>query len=360
MDTLEHAALSELRHNLRTTVNQVLGDTELLIEDASEARNGARLEPLREVHSAAQAVLADINEALSGRESVERSEAAALREKMRPRLERIARCLAALRESREIQAPPEWRPDFDRIGRAAAALLGLFEDRPPSGPAIAPEPARQGAGSVRGRLLVVDDSASNRNSLRRRLERQGYAVEEAPSGDVALDRIATEPFDIVLLDILMPVMDGFTVLDRMRRDRRMRAVPVVVVSAAGELDRVVRAIEMGADDYVFKPFNPVLLRSRIGALLERKRLTGELAARQRLASGEEGNPLHLALHFARSASESAQNLLIKAPNGEIRALAERLTDDIGKILEHGKEADVIIGSMLARDSLGRASQSDDI
>jgi CheY-like chemotaxis protein len=258
MDTLEHAALSALRHNLRTAVNQILGLAELLIEDASDTHNTAALDPLHEIDSTARAALSKINDALAGRESVDAAGVAALREKMGPRVERIEHCLAALRESREIEAPPEWQADFDRIGRAAAALFEQFGNGPAGGPAIAAGPARQDAEGRCARLLVVDDSAANRNILCRRLERLGY---------------------IVLLDILMPVMDGFAVLDRMRRDRRMQTVAVVVISSPDEAMNVARAIEMGADDYLYKPFHPILLRTRIEAVLERKRVTDDFAVR---------------------------------------------------------------------------------
>jgi sigma-B regulation protein RsbU (phosphoserine phosphatase) len=280
MDTLEHAALSELRHNLRTAVNQVLGRTELLVEDATDARNTAALDALHQIASAARAALSGINEALARRDSVDPDEVAALGEKIRAQVERIENCLATLRESPEIDAPPEWLTDFDRISRAAA-LLGQFGDRPAAGGAIAAEAARQDTTAGSARLLVVDNNGANRNILCRRLERLGYAVEEAPNGDVALDRIATEPFDIVLLDTLMPVMDGLAVLDRMRRDRRMRTVAVVAISSLEEAASVARAIEMGAEDYLFRPFHPVLLRTRIEAVLERKRLSDDLAIRQK-------------------------------------------------------------------------------
>jgi sigma-B regulation protein RsbU (phosphoserine phosphatase) len=280
MEPLEHAALSELRHNLRTAVNQVLGHTELLVEDATSAQNTGALDALHQIASAARAALSEINEALARRESVNPDEVAALREKIRPQVERIENCLAALRKSPEIDPPAEWLPDFDRIGRAAA-LLRQFGDSPAAGAEIAAEATRQDADAGRARLLVVDDNGANRNILCRRLERLGYAVEEAPNGDVALDRIATEPFDIVLLDILMPVMDGLAVLDRMRRDRRMRTVAVVAISSLAEAASVARAIEMGAEDYLFRPIHPVLLRTRIEAVLERKRLTDDLAVRQK-------------------------------------------------------------------------------
>jgi signal transduction histidine kinase len=358
-DTLQQAALSELRHNLRTPVNHILGYTELLIEDASEAGIAAALDPLRQIHSTARAALNDINAALAKRESVDRSEIDALCEKIRPRVERIEHCIEHLRQSREVDAPREWLADFDRVAHAARALIEIVAAGRPEPAAPEPETAGTRSEGAGARILVVDDNATNRNVICRRLERQGYAAEEAPNGDAALDRIATEPFDVVLLDILMPVMDGFQVLERMRKDRRMRAVPVVVISALDEVDSVVRAIEMGAEDYLFKPFDPVLLKARIGALLERKRLTDELATQAKLASlgaltagiaHEIKNPLNFVLNFAQLAAESAQKqleLTQSEPDSPLRQLAFDLADDIGKILEHGKRADGIIASMLA-------------
>ena len=128
--------------------------------------------------------------------------------------------------------------------------------------------------SVRGTVLVVDDDPTNRLLLQRRLEQQGLAVEVAADGLVALERLGAPgcDVDVVLLDILMPRLDGYGVLARMRADPRLRHVPVVVISALDDLDGVVRCIELGADDFLPKPFDPVLLRARIGAGLSRKRL----------------------------------------------------------------------------------------
>jgi len=358
-ETLEQAALSELRHNLRTPVNHILGYTELLIEDASSAQKHAALDPLRQIHSSARAALTDINMALGKRNSVDRAEVDALCDKIRPRVDRIEHCIEHIRQSREIDAPPEWISDLDRIAHAASALLGLFGVERPSAPPPDAQPAEPKPESAGARILVVDDNDTNRHVLCRRLERQGYVVQEAPNGDVALDRIATEPFDIVLLDILMPVMDGFEVLARMRKDRRMRSVPVIVISALDEVESVVRAIEMGAEDYLFKPFDPVLLKARIGALVERKRLTAELGVQAKLASlgaltagiaHEIKNPLNFVLNFAKLAQESAKKeleLTENDPDSPFRELAEDLDHDIAKILEHGKRADGIVASMLA-------------
>jgi phosphoserine phosphatase RsbU/P len=122
------------------------------------------------------------------------------------------------------------------------------------------------------RLLVVDDNEMNRDMLSRRLVRQGYAVETAENGRVALEKVRAVDYDLVLLDIMMPEIDGYQVLAAMKGDDALRHVPVIVISAATEIDSVVKGIELGAEDYLPKPFNPTLLKARVGASLERKRL----------------------------------------------------------------------------------------
>lgn len=125
---------------------------------------------------------------------------------------------------------------------------------------------------IRGHLLVVDDNEMNRDVLVRRLERQGHTVEIARDGEEALDMMRAQPFDLVLLDIMMPKVNGFQVLEQMQTDLRLRDVSVIVISALDELESVVKCIELGAEDYLFKPFNPVLLRARVNASLQKLQL----------------------------------------------------------------------------------------
>jgi CheY-like chemotaxis protein len=123
-----------------------------------------------------------------------------------------------------------------------------------------------------GHLLVVDDNRMNRIKLARSLEQQGHTVALAENGQQALEMLRVQSFDLVLLDIMMPEMDGYQVLKHMKGDSALRDIPVIVISALDEMESVVRCIEMGAEDYLPKPFDPVLLKARIGACLEKKRL----------------------------------------------------------------------------------------
>ncbi|HEX7276822.1 MAG TPA: response regulator [Acidimicrobiales bacterium] len=126
--------------------------------------------------------------------------------------------------------------------------------------------------SLDGAVLVVDDEAVNRLLLVRRLEQQGLGVASAADGLEALDMLRSRPFDLVLLDIVMPLADGFEVLATMKRDPSLAHVPVIVISALEDMASVVRCIEMGAEDYLPKPFDASLLRARISAGLAKKRL----------------------------------------------------------------------------------------
>ena len=127
-------------------------------------------------------------------------------------------------------------------------------------------------GRTGARLLVVDDNKVNRLLLARSLELHGHGVDSAENGRVALEMLRSEGFDLVLLDMEMPEMDGFTVLEQMMADLQLRDLPVIVTSSLEGIDNIVRCIELGAEDYLTKPVNAVLLKARIGASLEKKRL----------------------------------------------------------------------------------------
>lgn len=126
-------------------------------------------------------------------------------------------------------------------------------------------------------LLVVDDNEDNRYTLTRRLKREGYTrITTAENGREALEKMKAGAVDLVLLDIMMPELNGYEVLEHMKADAALRHIPVIMISAVDEIDSVIRCIELGAEDYLAKPFNPTLLRARVGACIEKKRLRDDV------------------------------------------------------------------------------------
>jgi adenylate cyclase len=314
--SLSATALSKIRHDLKTPLNQIIGYAEMLLEDADAGERVDAAARLRRLLDSAHASL-EVQERLLTRQP----------EDLRPehfnelREQQAARCAnmeAVLNELRAETASQEWSEDVDRLCRAVSNLEVLARQVPekwthgadsPAGSSTAPPdavpprmaapaktepalwlPGSESAGGLElnartgGRILVVDDNAGNRDMLSRRLDREGYSVDTASNGREALEKLETGGFDLVLLDIVMPELDGFTVLRSIRADPRWKEVAVIMISAVDEIRSVVRCIEMGAEDYLPKPFDPVLLRARIGAILDRKRLRD--AERSRTAQME--------------------------------------------------------------------------
>ncbi len=217
-------AEGQLRHDLRTPLSAIKGYGELLVEDLGR---------------------------LGG-------------EALRPDLMNL------LAEAHRLLAQLDAIVDFYAATRVTAGLVRSIE---PVGDG-ATEAAETGA------ILVVDDNASNRDLLARRLRRDGHRVAAAGDGRQALSMVEAGDFDLVLLDVMMPAMNGFEVLTRLKADTRLREIPVVMISALDEMDSVIRCIEAGAEDYLPKPFNPALLAARIGACLRRRRWRQDAGARR--------------------------------------------------------------------------------
>ena len=216
--------LADLRHDLCTPINQILGYSELLEEGLAD---GEAVDPadLRKIQQAARTMLALVR----------------------------SRLTAAVLNGNDLDPVP-----IPLVGDGAPPLP---DPRAPQPPATRP-----------GRILAVDDDALNLDLLAQRLSRQGHVVSTAVDGEEALVRVRERPFDLVLLDVMMPRLDGYGTLARLKADEQLRAIPVIMISALDELTSVVRCIEAGAEDYLPKPFNPTLLRARIGACLEKKAL----------------------------------------------------------------------------------------
>jgi len=146
-------------------------------------------------------------------------------------------------------------------------------------------------------VLVADDFEANRRTLARNLKMQGHAVTTAENGRQALALLRERQFDLVLLDIVMPEMDGYQVLEQIHADPRLRQIPVVVISAVEEMSSIVRCIELGAADYLFKPFDPMLLNARVSACLENKRLRDQEQALLRQIQAEQARSDRLLLNI---------------------------------------------------------------
>ena len=225
-----------LRHDLRTPINAIKGYGEMLREDAADGGADALVADLDKLLGEATLLLDRIDGLVtfSGGDS-------ALAE-------------GAARAPTKITAPASMVEDLLKSVRPLAANEADQAAVQPS------------------RILVVDDNASNRDLLSRRLQRQGHTVLQAEDGTVALAVIEKEALDLVLLDLMMPGISGYDVLTLLKSGPRFREIPVIMISALTELDSIVRCIEAGADDYLAKPFDPTLLRARVGSSLEKKHL----------------------------------------------------------------------------------------
>jgi len=152
-------------------------------------------------------------------------------------------------------------------------------------------------GDAKSHILIVDDSADSRALLATRLKALGLRAEQVRNGREAMRMLAEKPFDLVLLDIVMPEMDGYAVLSAIKSDNCFHDIPVIVISAVDEMDSVVRCIHLGAEDYLPKPFNPTLLKARIEASLERKHLRDQEQALMRQIERERQKSDNLLLNI---------------------------------------------------------------
>lgn len=281
--------VAHLRHELRTSLTAVIGYSEDLLE-TFEGPEEIRVE-LKALRGAGSAVLATIGTRL-GAEAVRELSAETLPRVVRELGEAcaepagaIAPLCARLVGAAESAGHYALIPTLCRIQAAGVMLNDLLAgyalDLPPRPPGIGGMPADTSAslderiGEVptteRGRILVVDDNSVSRDVLRQWLVRQGHEVDEASSGDEALEMLRAREYDLTLLDLVMPDRSGIEVLDALKAEGMLGRAPVIMISALDEFDGVVHALQRGADDYVTKPFHMVLLRARIRMALELRR-----------------------------------------------------------------------------------------
>jgi len=283
------ALRATLRHELRTPMNHIIGYSEMLLEEAEELKWENFVPDLQRIHTAGNKLLNLINDILDPTKTeISTANLGMLRHDLLNPLNLIMGYSEMLQEEASDNGQEEVLPDLQRIHTASRNLLELIRDvfsspnlahtrlvTQPDTPSVSRDPATVQlvpipALTLNGYLLVVDDNEMNRDMLSRRLERQGFRVAAAENGYRALEMVKAEKFDLILLDIMMPEIDGYQVLTNLKADVELRAIPVIMLSALDNIDSVVRCIEIGAEDYLPKPFDPVLLRARIGACLEKK------------------------------------------------------------------------------------------
>ena len=319
--------VSVARHDLRNALGEIMGFAELIVEEATDLGQAQFVAELPVLQHATEEILQRLGQTLTGEnltahpdasdelgrtlqrfsqttdDTVTALHARCAQLPTQPFLDDLLRICASARRLgvrapellAEMFAPAE--PALADLEAAPVHPGGTDETtffRKPTGPAATTAPDGENPtflprAGVRppatGTILVVDDTESNRALLTRRLSREGFTVAVAEHGRRALDLLGRHAFDLVLLDIMMPEMDGHQVLTAMKADPTLRHLPVIMISGLDDLDTLVRCIEGGAEDYLTKPFDPVLLRARIGACLDKKRLRDR--EREHLAEIEE-------------------------------------------------------------------------
>lgn len=308
-----------MRHELRTPINHILGYCEMLMEEQQLPQQS--LQDLRRVHNGGRELQSLIAHYFEEDQFYKQKDLHQLYHELRTPVNHIIGYCELLIEQAQDAGKLAPVPDLTKIRDAASNWLALVEayliepststgsDEELSARNLAlnlgftfkvPEPrSAQGAFKDEGTILVVDDDETSREMLARRLRRTGYVVTAVPNGLQALSLARRQKFDLVMLDMIMPGLDGFQVLAKMKADPALRQTPVIMLSALDEENGIARCIEMGAEDYLAKPFNPVFLRARIGACLEKKRLRDrERAAHEALQESQK----RLAAELAQAAA----------------------------------------------------------
>ncbi|HPE88598.1 MAG TPA: SpoIIE family protein phosphatase [Spirochaetia bacterium] len=284
-------ARARFRHEARTILNHVVGFGELLSGDAGMTADPAKSKALADIGKAAaslrQPVLEYVGSVIDGSGPSD-----ALRGQVYERIYDLVSLVQAAK--RDASRGDRFIGDVRKVHEAVNSLAALFDEAGPAAGKVAGESPAGGrslepAKAARsGRILVVDDDSFNREILARHLERQGHVVCQASNGREAFTILSEAPFEVVVLDIMMPGMSGFQFLEALREDPRLREVSTIVVSALDDPVSMARCIELGAEDYLIRDFDPILLKARIDSLLEKKEYKRQNdAALRRLVETQE-------------------------------------------------------------------------
>jgi class 3 adenylate cyclase/CheY-like chemotaxis protein len=277
-------AAAKVRHDIRTPVSQILGYSELLQEEAEETGQASLAADLKKIHAAATRLLKLLDEHFPGKSAAPSAPAAPV----------AAPVLFKEGAAPPVTAPPPEAPE-------------------PAKDIVAPVTALGGdAAAGPGRILVVDDNEMNRDMLSRRLAGKGYSVTVAEDGHAALRLIDEQPFDAVLLDVMMPGLSGFEVLTRLRATFSRSDLPVIMATARDQSEDVVEALRLGANDYVTKPLDFAVVLARLESQLALKRQKEKIES---LAGDLEKRNSFIQRTFGRYLSEDVVSALLDTPEG---------------------------------------------
>jgi len=279
------------RHALRTRLNHIVGYSDILRQDAGDAGRKELAELFGAIGEAALSLRGPLLRLVAARPP-----SAGERETLAKDIYGVLYELIGMVQDAKGQADAlgdaALAGDVGKVLEAANAILEALSEtegggaEPKEGTAGEPaEPAAREPGRLDsmeaeralrpGRILVVDDNLVNRELLGRHLERQGHQVRAAADGASALELLGRESFDIMLLDVMMPGMNGYQLLERVKSDDRLKDLYVIVISALADTQSIARCIQLGAEDYLPREFEPVILKARIESCLEKKRLEAE-------------------------------------------------------------------------------------
>lgn len=346
--------IAELRHHLRTPLNHIIGYSEMLLEDEAALPEQTAIK-LRFIDSEARSLLSLLHNMLtSGVDGVTLADVDVFRREMLPQVQNIARMIGPLVEI----ADEKIILDLLRIATAAAELLDFGQKKGSDLPLgkTRSSTLTQGSLELKGAILIVDDDEVNRDILTRQLQRLGFTAVAVATGKEALISLRQSKFDVALVDLMMPEMDGLELLETMKADQSTCNIPVIMMSALDDLDGVGRCMERGAEDYLFKPFEPVLLSARISAALERTRLRArerERTAELERISQELRHSNEDLKQFAYAASHDLQTpLRTISTHLQLleRHLGDRLSADDRELLSYPVQAAMRM-SQLIKDLL---------
>jgi len=378
----QQAFLGHLRHELRTPLNAIIGYSEMLLEDAKDLGQKSLIPGLEHLHSSGKEMLALVNDILdpakidSGLKDLDlKAIGAKMRHAFRPPLNTLISYSDRLMEDAKEKGQMDFIPDLERIRSAAEHFQTLINDMVNSSKietkimdpdmealdsstvtreVMSTTPLLSEEGATKrvvdqGSLLVVDDKEMNRDLLHRQLGRQGYTVTVAENGQQALEIVKTDTFDLILLDIMMPGLDGYEVCRRLKSDPQTTGIPIIFVTAMDEIKNKTFGFELGAVDYITKPFEMSEVLARIRTHLALKRSHEELKRTIQHLNFEINERKRIQAKLVQSEKMASIGLLasgiaheINNPTVAFKRGTDQLMDVINNVLASNQKLETVL------------------